>query len=44
LPAVPGSQWHPIVLFDENRAFYDYRECWFWTAITRAADRLTVAR
>ncbi|MCB1383609.1 MAG: ATP-dependent RecD-like DNA helicase [Notoacmeibacter sp.] len=39
-----GSQWDNVVLFDESFAFRDTRERWLYTAITRAAERLTVVR
>jgi len=39
-----GSQWNDIVLFDESFAFRDTRQRWLYTAITRAAERLTVVR
>ncbi|PSH69881.1 ATP-binding protein [Phyllobacterium brassicacearum] len=39
-----GSQWDDVVLFDESYAFRDTRERWLYTAITRAAERLTVVR
>ncbi|MHC1548512.1 ATP-dependent DNA helicase [Phyllobacterium sp. K27] len=39
-----GSQWNEVVLFDESYAFRDTRERWLYTAITRAAERLTVVR
>ncbi|MBB6013331.1 exodeoxyribonuclease-5 [Aquamicrobium lusatiense] len=39
-----GSQWNDVVLFDESWAFKDTRERWLYTAITRAADRLTIVR
>ena len=39
-----GSQWNNVVLFDESRAFRDTRERWLYTAITRAAEQLTVVR
>ncbi|TWH01087.1 exodeoxyribonuclease-5 [Mesorhizobium sp. J18] len=39
-----GSQWNNVVLFDESFAFRDTRQRWLYTAITRAADRLTVVR
>ncbi|PSH65920.1 ATP-dependent DNA helicase [Phyllobacterium sophorae] len=39
-----GSQWDEVVLFDESYAFRDTRERWLYTAITRAAERLTVVR
>lgn len=39
-----GSQWDEVVLFDESYAFRDTRQRWLYTAITRAAERLTVVR
>ncbi|OQM77403.1 ATP-dependent DNA helicase [Manganibacter manganicus] len=39
-----GSQWNDVVLFDESWAFKDNRERWLYTAITRAAERLTIVR
>ncbi len=39
-----GSQWDNVVLFDESYAFRDTRERWLYTAITRAAERLTIVR
>ena len=39
-----GSQWDNVVLFDESRAFRDNRERWFYTGITRAAERITIVR
>ncbi|MAY62650.1 MAG: ATP-binding protein [Rhizobiales bacterium] len=39
-----GSQWNEVVVFDESWAFRDTRERWLYTAITRAAERLTVVR
>ncbi|AJY48260.1 ATP-dependent DNA helicase [Martelella endophytica] len=39
-----GSQWNNVVLFDESWAFRDTRERWLYTAITRAAERLTIVR
>jgi exodeoxyribonuclease-5 len=39
-----GSQWDNVVLFDESYAFRDTRQRWLYTAITRAAQRLTVVR
>lgn len=39
-----GSQWDHVVLFDESFAFRDMRERWLYTAVTRAAERLTVVR
>ncbi|MBP0439151.1 ATP-dependent DNA helicase [Tianweitania sediminis] len=39
-----GSQWNNVVLFDESWAFRDTRQRWLYTAVTRAAERLTVVR
>ncbi|MCR9135522.1 MAG: ATP-dependent RecD-like DNA helicase [Alphaproteobacteria bacterium] len=39
-----GSQWDNIVLFDESYAFRESRERWLYTAITRAAEQLTIVR
>ena len=39
-----GSQWDDVILFDESYAFRDTRERWLYTAITRAAERLTIVR
>jgi exodeoxyribonuclease-5 len=39
-----GSQWNNVVLFDESYAFRDTRERWLYTAVTRAAERLTIVR
>ncbi|MBI1619612.1 ATP-dependent DNA helicase [Aquamicrobium zhengzhouense] len=39
-----GSQWNEVVLFDESYAFRDTRQRWLYTAITRAAERLTIVR
>jgi exodeoxyribonuclease-5 len=39
-----GSQWNNVVLFDESWAFRDTRERWLYTAITRAAETLTIVR
>lgn len=37
-----GSQWDAVVLFDESFAFREHQARWLYTAITRAAERLTV--
>jgi exodeoxyribonuclease V len=37
-----GSQWDNVLVFDESGAFRDDREKWLYTAITRAAEKLTV--
>jgi len=39
-----GSQWDRIVLFDESFAFRDSRDRWLYTAITRAAEAITIVR
>ncbi|MEF2071842.1 ATP-dependent DNA helicase [Consotaella aegiceratis] len=39
-----GSQWSNVMLFDESWAFKDMRERWLYTAITRAAEQLTIVR
>ena len=39
-----GSQWNNVVLFDESWAFKEMRQRWLYTAITRAAERLTIVR
>ncbi|HSM41973.1 MAG TPA: ATP-dependent RecD-like DNA helicase [Afifellaceae bacterium] len=39
-----GSQWDHVVLFDESFAFQEHRERWLYTAITRAAERITIVR
>ena len=39
-----GSQWDDVVLFDESFAFPEHRERWLYTAITRAAERISIVR
>ncbi|MEO1151956.1 MAG: AAA family ATPase [Pseudomonadota bacterium] len=39
-----GSQWDHVVLFDESWAFREHRDRWLYTAVTRAAEKLTVVR
>ncbi len=39
-----GSQWDSVVLFDESYAFREHRDRWLYTAITRAAERLTIVK
>lgn len=39
-----GSQWDKVVLFDESFAFKETRQRWLYTAITRAAESLTIVR
>jgi ATP-dependent exoDNAse (exonuclease V) alpha subunit len=37
-----GSQWDNVYLFDESSTFREDRERWKYTAVTRAAERITV--
>lgn len=37
-----GSQWGNVCLFDESSSFQSDRARWLYTAITRAADKITV--
>lgn len=37
-----GSQWDEVVVHDESGAFRDAASRWLYTAVTRAAERLTV--
>ncbi|MCC2654154.1 MAG: ATP-binding protein [Microvirga sp.] len=37
-----GSQWDDLVLFDESFAFREHRSRWLYTALTRAAEKVTV--
>lgn len=37
-----GSQWDSVIVFDESGAFRDARSNWLYTAVTRAAERVTV--
>ncbi|WP_374412669.1 ATP-dependent RecD-like DNA helicase [Novosphingobium colocasiae] len=37
-----GSQWDNVIVFDESGAFRDARKNWLYTAITRAAEQVTV--
>lgn len=39
-----GSQWNNIVLFDESFAFREHRDRWLYTAVTRAAEKITIVR
>ncbi|MEM8650922.1 MAG: ATP-dependent RecD-like DNA helicase [Pseudomonadota bacterium] len=39
-----GSQWDNVVLFDESYAFREHRDRWLYTAITRAAEELTIVK
>lgn len=37
-----GSQWDNVMVFDESGAFRDARSNWLYTAVTRAAEKVTV--
>lgn len=37
-----GSQWNNIVVFNESAAFRDDAKRWLYTAVTRAAEKVTV--
>jgi len=37
-----GSQWDNVLIFDESGAFRDAARNWLYTAITRAAEKVTV--
>lgn len=37
-----GSQWDNVIIFDESGAFRDARRNWLYTAVTRAAEKVTV--
>lgn len=39
-----GSQWDSVVLFDESYMFREHQQRWLYTAVTRAAERLTLVR
>ena len=39
-----GSQWNNVVLFDESYMFREHQTRWLYTAVTRAAERLTLVR
>lgn len=39
-----GSQWRNVCVFDESYCFKSNRWRWLYTAITRAADQITVVR
>lgn len=39
-----GSQWDNVVLFDESFAFREHKDRWLYTAITRAADTITIVK
>jgi exodeoxyribonuclease-5 len=37
-----GSEWESVVVFDESESFREDAQRWLYTAVTRAAERLTV--
>lgn len=37
-----GSQWDDVLIFDESFVFREHRAQWLYTAITRAAERVTL--
>jgi exodeoxyribonuclease-5 len=37
-----GSQWDNVIVFDESGAFREAQRNWLYTAVTRAAERVTV--
>jgi exodeoxyribonuclease V len=37
-----GSQWDNVIVFDESRTFREDAAKWLYTAVTRAAERVTV--
>lgn len=37
-----GSQWDNVIVFDESGSFRESQRNWLYTAITRAAERVTV--
>lgn len=39
-----GSQWESVCIFDESYCFRSQRNRWLYTAITRAAENVTVVR
>lgn len=39
-----GSQWGNIIIFDESYAFAENSAKWLYTAVTRAAEKLTLVR
>lgn len=39
-----GSQWDNVLIMDESRVFRDDKAKWLYTAITRAAKEVTIAR
>lgn len=39
-----GSQWNKVLVFDESHVFRDTADRWLYTAVTRAAEELTIVR
>lgn len=39
-----GSQWDSVYLFDESSIFRQHKDRWLYTAVTRAAERITIVR
>lgn len=39
-----GSEWPSVLVFDESATFKEDRRKWLYTAITRAAERVTISR
>ena len=39
-----GSQWDNVYLFDESWAFREHSQRWLYTAITRAAEKITIVK
>lgn len=37
-----GSQWDSVIIFDESGVFREAQRNWLYTAVTRAAERVTV--
>jgi len=37
-----GSQWDNVIIFDESGSFRDAKRNWLYTAVTRAAEQVTV--
>lgn len=37
-----GSQWDDILVYDESKSFRDMSDKWLYTAITRAANKITI--
>jgi len=39
-----GSQWDDVYLFDESHVFRNSQDKWLYTAVTRAAERITIVK